>query len=226
MNYLAHGIRFLDRPYVLAGTAVPDWLSVADRPVRLREKHVRPVADDSRTVPADVAAGVLQHLEDDRWFHRTPAFFETTGRLTRLFRDALGPDDGYRPGFLGHIMTEMILDGVLAERHSGLLDDYYRALNHVDAGQVQRAVNGMAPAGTDRLAGFIVRFREARFLEDYLEPDRLLFRLNQVLGRIKLKPLPEETTTVLPAAWETVKSRADQLLPDECFQWSQRNPVS
>src|SRR3984957_18435669 len=38
MNYFAHGIRFVDRPWFLAGTALPDWLSVIDRRVRLRPK--------------------------------------------------------------------------------------------------------------------------------------------------------------------------------------------
>src|SRR5262245_50971039 len=36
MNYLAHGWRFVGQPYVLAGTAAPDWLSVIDRKIRLR----------------------------------------------------------------------------------------------------------------------------------------------------------------------------------------------
>jgi hypothetical protein len=45
MNYFAHGIRFLDRPWFLAGTATPDWLSVADRKVRLREKFLVPNLD-------------------------------------------------------------------------------------------------------------------------------------------------------------------------------------
>ncbi len=41
MNYFAHGVAFLDRPYVLAGTAVPDWLLVAERQVRLRRGQVQ-----------------------------------------------------------------------------------------------------------------------------------------------------------------------------------------
>ncbi len=40
MNYFAHGYRFIDDPYFMAGTALPDWLSVADRRVRIRPKHL------------------------------------------------------------------------------------------------------------------------------------------------------------------------------------------
>src|SRR5262245_35641363 len=33
MNYLAHGWRFVEEPYLLAGTAAPDWMSVIDRKI-------------------------------------------------------------------------------------------------------------------------------------------------------------------------------------------------
>jgi hypothetical protein len=39
MNYFAHARPFLDQPYFMAGTGVPDWLTVVDRRVRLRAKH-------------------------------------------------------------------------------------------------------------------------------------------------------------------------------------------
>ena len=47
MNYFAHGHRFVDDPYFLAGTAVPDWLSVVDRKVRVRAAQ----RDASPTTP-------------------------------------------------------------------------------------------------------------------------------------------------------------------------------
>src|SRR6516225_980121 len=107
MNYFAHGIHLIDRPYALAGAALPDWLSVVDRSVRLRTRHVEPFADGSRSPAAELAAGVLKHFEDDGWFHRTAAFAVTSAELTVLFRSALPADEGHRPAFLGHILTEM-----------------------------------------------------------------------------------------------------------------------
>ncbi len=71
MNYLAHGWPFLDDPYFLAGTAVPDWLSVADRQVRARGKQAVPLGNDDDLRVAAVARGIVQHHEDDRWFHET-----------------------------------------------------------------------------------------------------------------------------------------------------------
>ena len=241
MNYFAHGMRFTDRPYFLAGTAVPDWLSVADRRVRMRPRRVAKFVEgetcDSNprdaSNPRDfgnpgdfsaksnaslVAAGVMQHLEDDRWFHKTRAFLETSDELTRMFRGLLGPEDGFRPGFLGHLVTELLLDGVLIQQNPHLIDGYYAALHEVDPEVVQRAVNRMARHETTHLAAMIALFRREQFLRDYPDPGRLLDRLNQVMRRVKLKQLPDETRTLLASGWRIVKDRAGELLPPNAFQ--------
>jgi hypothetical protein len=213
MNYFAHGVRFLDRPYFLAGTAIPDWLSVVDRQVRLRAKRVEPFAEGTATPEAELAAGILQHLHDDAWFHATPAFARVSAELTLLFRESLPPDDAHRPSFLGHIVTEMLLDAVLIARDPPALAAYYDALLRVDGERIERAVNRMARRPTDRLALFIPLFHQERFLADYLAPARLFVRLNQILRRVKLAPLPPATQSVLPDALKIVEPSAGDLLP-------------
>lgn len=229
MNYFAHGIRYIDRPYFLAGTAIPDWLNVADRSVRMRSRLVEPFAQAEQLGPdgepleaeqREIAAGVLQHLDDDRWFHATPVFSLVTARLGRMFRELLGPDDGFRPGFLGHIVMELLLDAALIERHPGLLDRYYEALDVIDADLVQSTVNRMARNSTDRLATMIPMFVEVQFLRDYAADDRLLHRLNQVMRRIKLQSLPDQTERVLREGRQLVAQHAGQLLPaEQRFLW-------
>lgn len=214
MNYFAHGVRFLDRPYFLAGTALPDWLSVVDRKVRLRARRVAPHDSGEATPEAELAAGVLQHLHDDAWFHASPGFARVSAELTRLFRDALHPVDDHRPSFLGHIVTEMLLDGVLISRDRPQLEAYYAALADLDPRRIEQAVNRMARHATDRLAPFIPLFRRERFLADYEEPSRLLTRLNQILRRVTLSPLPGEIEALLPAAWAIVESNTSELLPE------------
>ncbi len=213
MNYFAHGCRFTDRPFFLVGTALPDLLSVVDRQVRLRERRVSPCATGSGEPHAEIAAGVLQHFADDAWFHRAPAFFEVSGELTRLFRAALAGDDGHRPALLGHIVTEMLLDGILIAREPARLEAYYAAFDQIDPQIVEHAVNGMARHATDRLAAFIPLFCRERFLGDYLDAESLLWRLNQVLRRVKLHPLPAATRTVLDAGWTIVEQNLSALLP-------------
>ena len=218
VNYFAHGLRFLDRPYFLAGTAVPDWLSVVDRKVRVRPKLTEPLATGDGSDPAEVAAGILQHIHDDGWFHTTQAFAETSGKLTRAFREIEHDGEEMRASFLGHIVTEMLLDTVLITRDPELLDEYYDTLARPDADSIQAVVNQASRRQTQELGTWIDIFLRERFLYDYLEPARLLHRLNQVLRRVTLQPLPEAAIEVLERGREIVASRADELLPPQ--HWS------
>jgi hypothetical protein len=122
-----------------------------------------------------------------------------------------------RPGFLGHIVTEMLLDAVLIAEHRDRLDAYYAVLENVDPENVQAVVNRCARGTTSRLAPLITLFLRERFLYDYLDESRLLHRLNQVLRRVKLQPLPAATVEVLVAGREIVADRRDALLPPGRF---------
>jgi hypothetical protein len=214
MNYFAHALPFLDRPHFVAGTAVPDWLMVADRKVRVRSKHVEPFCDDADPVVAQTAAGIRRHLSDDARFHATRAFAETSLELTVRSRDALGGETGLRPAFLGHLLTEVLLDAALVAEAPGRLVEYYRALDGVDPGRVEAAVNRMAPRPTERLALFIELFRRERVLWDYLEDGRLMVRMNQVMRRVRLDDLPEEFAATLPDARKLVSERKGELLEE------------
>lgn len=219
MNYFAHALRFLDGdPLFLAGTAVPDWMAVADRSVRVRARLAGPVVEHPPDEPTrQVALGTLQHLHDDGWFHATRGFAEVTGLLARMFRECLGPDDPMRCGFLGHIVTELLLDAALIERQPARLDCYYERLADVDPDCVQTAVNRMARGETWRLSLFIPLFLRERFLYDYAEDPPLLARLNRVLQRVRLSPLPEAALAVLTDARRIVRARVQDLLPQERF---------
>ena len=212
MNYFAHALPFLDRPYFVAGTAVPDWLTVADRKVRLRSKHVEAFLDDADPCAAEVAGGILQHLRDDARFHATRAFAETSLQLTAHVRDVLGGETGLRPAFLGHLLVELLLDAALVAGDPSRLVEYCRVLEAVDAQRVEAAVNRMAPRPTERLAAFIELFRRERILWDYLEDGKLMVRLNQIMRRVRLEPLPDQFAVVLPAARELVTGRKSLLL--------------
>jgi hypothetical protein len=45
MNYFTHALPHLRDPVFIAGTALPDWLSVVNRKVRLRPKALQPFFD-------------------------------------------------------------------------------------------------------------------------------------------------------------------------------------
>jgi hypothetical protein len=211
MNYFAHGCRFLDNPHFLVGTAVPDWLSVVDRKVRTHRARALQFVANSDPRVVGVAQGIVQHHYDDAWFHNTDAFNLLSWEITRLCYSALPKDEGFRPSFLGHILVELLLDAVLIAADPARLERYYAAMESVDAAAVQDAVSEIAGRPADQLAWFIERFCQVRFLCDYADDGKLLYRLNQVLSRVKLAPLPDNFRSVLGPAREMVTAQAEEL---------------
>ncbi|MDA1048918.1 MAG: hypothetical protein O3C40_00355 [Planctomycetota bacterium] len=215
MNYFAHARHYLDDPYFVAGTAVPDWLSVVNRRMRARSKLAASYADDEDPRVASIAKGIMQHHHDDDWFHQTRAFAELNLYFTKEIRDRLPDDDGFRPSFLGHILVELLLDAMLIEDHPAMLDRYYAIMDSLDPYVVNRTVNRMATRETGMLAFFIPRFSAERFLYDYAEDGTLLFRLNNVMRRVRLPVLPETLAEFFPQARRLVRQRSAELLAGE-----------
>jgi len=213
MNYLAHGYRFLSDPLFLAGTAVPDWLSVVNRKVRARRRLVIPVVQSTDSKEVDrIGHGILQHHKDDDLFHRSEIFMQLESELGLEFRRYMPDRFDHRPGFLGHIVVELMLDASIVADDPHILDQFYAAMDLVNEETVQSVVNQMVTRTTDRLAWFIRRFREVRFLYDYRRNDRMFLRLNQVLSRVKLPAMHAECLKVLPIARELLSERGPELL--------------
>ena len=85
-------------------------------------------------------------------------------------------------------------------------------LDTVDPAQIEAAVNRMAPQPTEGLALMIVHFRRERILWDYLEDDTLMVRLNQVMRRVRLAPLPGRVRRRPAGGAALVAGRSRELL--------------
>ncbi len=213
MNYLAHSLACLEDPYQVAGAAVPDWLGLTQPRLRCRSRQAAPFAESDDRVLAAVARGVVRHHTDDDWFHQTEAFCNLSLELARRVRRATGDVDGMRPSFLGHILVELLLDSTLLSDDRNRVDAYYHALEQVEPEAVASAVGAMIGIDASTLAGIIRRFRSMRFLYDYADDQRLTYRLNQVMQRVRLPELPGRFAGILPAARTLVAQYRDQLLP-------------
>ena len=212
MNYLAHAIECLDDPYQVAGAATPDWLCMTRPRLRCRSRQAAPFVEADDPQLASFARGVMRHHADDDWFHETGAFGDLSMELARRIRWATGDRDGMRPGFLGHILVELLLDAALIAEDRRGVDAYYAALAAVDAEFVAAAIGQMNGCDASGVAGLITQFVELRFLYDYIEDELLLFRLNQVMRRVKLPELPGQMLEILPGARQLVAEHRAALL--------------
>ncbi|MEC9095481.1 MAG: hypothetical protein VX776_02545 [Planctomycetota bacterium] len=215
MNYLAHAYQYLNQPLFMSGTGVPDMLSVVDRRVRVRSRNLRPLIQSSELEVVEIATGIQQHLDDDRWFHATQVFNQLNLEFAQKMREADPEDSSLRPRFLGHIIIELLIDARLAEMHPGLLDRYYDVLEQVDAAKIQRVINMASACQTDQFVRFFEAFCREKFLYDYLEDDRLAYRLNQVMKRVGLPMFGDSVIELFPSIRRRVYECHDELLTAE-----------
>ncbi len=213
MNYFAHALPHLDRPYFVAGVALPDWMNVVDRKLRIRSHHAEPFVSDRDPELADFAAGIMRHHADDAWFHRQLEFIETSVQLAVDLRSRLADEGGIRTGFLGHILVELLLDSELSQRFPERLDAYYDALRACEPLRIEQFVAQLAPRPAHHLQIFIPRFIEERFLYDYADDAKLWGRLNQVMRRVGLPTLPPSLMDWFPQARDRVRMVVDRLYP-------------
>lgn len=236
MNYLAHGRDALGGgplgPWRLAGTALPDWLRVLDRRLRIARdtaERVSAVDDGNGEVRgggdgagtgsaaeapevAALARGVLMHLDDDRAFHSSDAFSDASKVIAALLRPALRAVPGARPSFIAHVLVEVLLDAELARAEPSRIDRYYSALAALDADDVERAAARLTPAPPHGLAALVRRFVAARFVEDYLDDARMLARVDGTFRRVGQPAVVAALAHSVPACRAVVRTRLTRLL--------------
>jgi hypothetical protein len=213
MNCLAHAFRFLDDPHFAVGTCLPDWLGMVDRKVRLRQSHVDAFAMESTvdTGVHSIVDGIRQHMRDDLLFHGSASFAVTSLEITKLV--PIGDDDtGHRRSFVGHVLTELLLDASIEAHEPGTLHRYYQRMESVCPNLVEKTVNGLTQNSTDQLVPFMKRYVEERFLFDYLTDRGMLLRLNGLLRRVRLKPFPLAFVDVIEVARQLVNTQRVHLL--------------
>ncbi len=212
MNYFAHGCGLVDQPYCLVGTLLPDWLRVIDRSLRVKRKQALPFLTDPDRALADLAAGIVRHHEDDDRFHRGRVFQQLLWELTVQIRNQLDQDSGHRPHFLAHLLIELLLDAALIESEPARLAQYYAAVAEVDARQLALHLQRMRRYPFPDLKPWLDRFCGERFLYDYLDDGKLLYRVNRVLVRVTLPPVPSSFVSMVPQLRVRIRLQRERLV--------------
>ncbi len=95
------------------------------------------------------------------------------------------------------------------------MERYYDLFQQVDPSLIESTVSRISRLPADRLAILIPRFVDERFLYDYRSDERLLWRMNHVLKRVGLEPLPIEDDSWIQLARQWVDSNRHLLLEGE-----------
>lgn len=212
MNYLAHGFRHVQDPWLLAGTALPDWMRVVARRARAPADVAAARAPDPDPRIASLARGVVTHHADDRRFHGSASFTETRRAVSAELRSVLRESDGHRPWFVAHLVVEVQLDAAIEATSPGSVDAYYASLGRLPPDEVERTAAALVPSGTAGLARLVRAFLSERFLGEYGDSAAIVRRLDRVVRRARQPGLPAAMADVLDRTRAMVAARRIELL--------------
>jgi len=207
VNYLLHGLEALGEPYVVAGTAVPDWLRVVGRRV---EPSFAVQAGEPLPL-AGISRGVELHFRADRRFHSAPEFQATCRRVSARLRSEWPQDPRFRASFYAHILVEILLDAEVIARNPETLDRYYESLESVDDVLLVAWAAGRAIEGGADLARIARRFIDERFLATYDEDEGVAQAVARVGRRARLPDLPKTFARLVSAIRRDVSEHSDEL---------------
>ena len=171
MHFLSH--YYLDRsqnnPLFTLGALIPD---IAPGFTKTYNAKIRNKTW-SLNAPADsVHRGILRHYELDAAFHGSIVFRECCTKTSKSLAETGLDREKYRFWFLGHIVTEVLLDRQLILQNESLIDEYYNVLSSVDTNKFNAYFyfNASEEEKNKILSNFI-RFLDVRFLQYLREMD-------------------------------------------------------
>lgn len=190
MNFLSHAIVLGDetRALTFVGAALPDlWPHMSARPLpKLVLDRLRAEGEPDGLA---LARGIAHHMQADAAFHRHPSFLERVNVTAARIEPFLALPKW--SALVAHVLVEMLLDRWLIERDAGLVDRYYghfEADTRVRAAELASAEDAMR----SELAAMLERFQDLRFLADYTDFERLVWRLSRALRRADHAIIAEE----------------------------------
>lgn len=131
MHFLSH--YYMDRgrnnPLFVLGALIPD---IAPGFTKTYNSKIRNKAWDLDEPAASIHRGILRHYELDAAFHSSTVFRDCCVGAGISMAEAGLDREKYRFWFLGHIVTEVLLDRQLILLNPGLVDEYYNVLSSVD----------------------------------------------------------------------------------------------
>ena len=143
--------------------------------------------------------GCQKHYEADQWFHECAYFKETTEHiekaLARLQEEGLF--EVQRKWFLAHLLSEMLLDRLIMDRHEAALDHFYSDLRKVPYADIEQFLLRAGKEDMGRFPQGHKGFIESEFIRYYSSFEGLSESLSRVVQRTGQAALTAEEIRAL-----------------------------
>lgn len=176
MNFLSHYHFYKNGdPYFNTGLVMPDMVRT------FCKVHLKPQKNFIRPALSALNKGCIVHLEADKKFHNSVTFQKICDQLAIM----LDAEAGWpRKWFLNHLLTEILIDRVLMDRHENLCSDFYTQLQNTDQSQLTLFLKLSGIPNYQNFASGFERFVNLKFISDYEHNEKIILALNRVYMRL------------------------------------------
>ena len=216
MNFAAHYFLDLDRPESLfhIGAATPDLLSIYNAQLRIKEGQLAAIDRESLGEVEEIfIEGIKRHFHADKVFHSSDFFREEctdiTLRLKTRFEEGVVP----RKFFISHILLELLLDKVLIDTHSEILETYYTHFDGISPLEIRRVTEIAVGKELPNYEGFIGKFIRNQYLFRYTQFDHIIFVLERILRRVSIEEVAFLSQPVFLDLMQKYESRLEHNYP-------------
>ncbi len=175
LNFLAH--YFFDRTdnvYHNTGLVLPDLVR------SFCKDHLHPKLnfDDERFNA--LKEGSLKHIEMDKIFHNSVFFRESVHEIGLL----LDKDAGWpRKWFLNHVLSEIMLDRAIMDKHSDVCPAFYKDLSLTDPQVIETFLMHNGIGNYHLFSEGFLKFQEYQFIFNYMHNEKLIIALSRLYLR-------------------------------------------
>jgi len=217
MNFLSH--YYLDREisddYFTVGLITPDLISFSNRKMRITRKTIEKYDFNQNKLDfLSFSAGMIFHINIDKWFHMSHFFKQNMKSLMSDFR--LQTNESL-PEFYAHVLLEIFIDRFLIKQESSLVDDFYSTHRNFDFNKLTPFFETFTNFNSPNFLDFASKFTNASFFYDYNHFNKIKKILKSISKRIKLgkeNVIDLLTPDFLNKHYELIKPQIPSLLDE------------
>lgn len=176
MNFIAHFHFYRnDDPHYNLGLILPDLVKT------FCKTHLKPGEKFINRALQGLNEGSKMHLLSDKKFHNSQTFSHCLDFVSdTLDSDAKWP----RKWFLNHLLTEIMLDRVIMDKHPEICDEFYGELKKANRSKTELYLKMCNIPNYTNFSEGLTRFIDFPFLQEYRHNEKIIFALNRVYSRL------------------------------------------
>ncbi len=188
MNFLSHYYFHNDQDnnYFTVGLTLPDLLGFHSKRIRVNKKFlVEKMSKTSCMKTRALAAGMIVHLELDRWFHNSSYFKNQIFFLQNKY-SAISSDKDILPGFYAHIIMEILIDRYLLKIQPDIADKFYESYKKFDFSLAAEIFADLKNFDREKFLSLSRDVAHSSFLREYVNDHAIINILKRVSRRINV----------------------------------------